>query len=109
MRVGTGHRPPLVGTRKSRIGLCSLLYILVGINVRFLHDVFGPVVVGATIVIGRDYFERHAETLLKLAKSATDPQVAAALTDRAADLKALVEELGAAPDPGHRALDIEAR
>ena len=59
-------------------------------------------------MIGRDYFERRAETLLKFARSDTDPQVAAALTDRAADLKALVEELGAAPDPGHRALDTEA-
>jgi hypothetical protein len=80
---------------------------LVGINFRFLHDVSGPVVVGATIVIGRDYFERHAETLLKLAKSASDAQIAASLSQRAADLKALVEELGAAPDPCHRALDIE--
>jgi hypothetical protein len=63
--------------------------------------------VGATIVIGRDYFERHAETLLKLAKSASDVQLAAALTQRAADVKALVEELGAAPDPCRHALDTE--
>ena len=47
-------------------------------------------------MIGRDYFERHAETLLKLARSASDAQIAASLTQRAADLKALVEELSAA-------------
>jgi hypothetical protein len=63
--------------------------------------------VGATIVIGRDYFERHAETLLKLAKSASDVQLAASLTQRAADVKALVEELGAAPDPCRQVLDTE--
>ena len=68
---------------------------------------FGSVVVGATIVIGRDYFERHAETLLNLAKSASDAQVAASLTQRAADVKALVEELGAAPDPWPQVLDSE--
>jgi hypothetical protein len=57
------------------------------------------VVVEATVVIGRDYFTAEAETLLELAKSAADPQVAASLTERAADLRALVDELGAAPDP----------
>ncbi len=50
-------------------------------------------------MIGRDYFTAEAETLLELAKSAADPQVAASLIERAADLKALVDELGAAPAP----------
>lgn len=62
---------------------------------------------GTTIVIGRDYFTRQAETLLQRAKSATDPEVAASLIVRAADLKALVDELGAAPDPGPRTPDVE--
>ena len=53
----------------------------------------------ATDVIGRDYFTAEAETLLELAKSAADPQVAASLIERAADLRALVEELGAVPSP----------
>ena len=60
------------------------------------------VVVEATDVIGRDYFTAESETLLELAKSATDPQVAAYLIERAADLAALVEELGAAPEPTPR-------
>jgi hypothetical protein len=63
-----------------------------------LHSV-PVVVVEATDVIGRDYFTAEAETLLELAKSAADPQVAASLIERAADLKALVDELGAAPAP----------
>lgn len=55
---------------------------------------------GTTIVIGRDYFTRQVETLLQLANSANDAEVVASLIEKAADLKALVEELGAAPDPG---------
>jgi hypothetical protein len=57
-------------------------------------------------VIGRDYFTRQAETLLKLARSATDPKVAASLIEKAADVQALVDELGAAPDPTGQARDI---
>jgi hypothetical protein len=61
-----------------------------------------------TDVIGRDYFTTEAETLLELAKSATDPQVAASLIERAADLRALVNELGAEPDPSSRTPNIDA-
>ena len=56
-------------------------------------------VVEATDVIGRDYFTAEAETLLELARSAADPQVAASLVERAADIRALVDELSAAPGP----------
>jgi hypothetical protein len=38
-------------------------------------------------------------TLLELARSTTDPQLAISLTEKAADLKALVDELSAGPDP----------
>jgi len=65
-------------------------------------------VVEATDVIGRDYFTAEAETLLELAKSAADPQVAASLIERAADLKTLVDELGAAPDASPRTHHIDA-
>jgi hypothetical protein len=74
-----------------------------------MHDVSEPVVVGTTIVIGRDYFTRQAETLLQLAKTATDAEVAASLIERAASLKALVDELGAAPDPGSSNVGAELR
>jgi len=63
--------------------------------------------VGTTIVIGREYFTRQAETLLQLAKSSTDPQVAASLIEQAADLHAIVEELGAAPGPSPQAHNVE--
>jgi hypothetical protein len=59
-------------------------------------------------VIGRDYFTRQAETLLKLAKSATDPEVAASLIEKAADVQALVDELGAALDLNPQAPDVES-
>jgi hypothetical protein len=57
-------------------------------------------------VIGRHYFMRQAETLLKSAQSTTDPHLAAILTEEAADLKALVDELSA-PDGSHRDPDAE--
>jgi hypothetical protein len=63
---------------------------------------------GAIVVIGRDYFTHHAETLLKLAKSAADPEVAASLMKKAADVQALVDELGAALDPNPQAADVES-
>jgi hypothetical protein len=72
--------------------------ILIGTERRLRHYRFVTVSCGEIDVIGRDYFTAEAETLLELAKSAADPQVAASLIERAADLKALVDELGA-PDP----------
>jgi hypothetical protein len=53
-------------------------------------------------VIGRDYFAAEVDTLLNLAKSATDPTVKASLMERAADLRTLVDELGAEPAPSPR-------
>jgi hypothetical protein len=38
-------------------------------------------------VIGRQYFVRQATTLLKFAKSTSDPKVAAAVMEKAAELK----------------------
>jgi hypothetical protein len=58
-------------------------------------------------VIGRDYFTHQAETLLDLAKSATDPEIAASLIEKAADVQALVDELGA-PDPYPQAPEVES-
>ena len=58
-------------------------------------------------MIGRDYFERRAEALFELAQSTANPQVAATLIERANDLKAVVNELSAAPDMRHPASDVE--
>jgi hypothetical protein len=48
-------------------------------------------------VVGRNYLTRQAATLLKFARSTSDPQVAAALVEKAAGLKSKLDEL--APDP----------
>jgi len=61
---------------------------------------------GENIVIGKHYFTRQATTLLMLAKSTTDANVAAALIDKAADLKSRLDESGV-PDPTSLAPDIE--
>jgi len=57
-------------------------------------------------VIGRYYFTRQATTLLKLAKSTTNTNLAAAFIDKAADLKSRLDESGV-PDLTPLAPDIE--
>ena len=61
---------------------------------------------GENIVIGKHYFTRQATTLLMLAKSTTDANVAAALIDKAADLKSRLDE-SALPNLTPLAPDIE--
>jgi hypothetical protein len=57
-------------------------------------------------VVGRQYLTRQAMTLLKFAKSTNDPNVAAALIEKAADLKSKVDESTLA-DPTPLAPDVE--
>ena len=57
-------------------------------------------------MIGRQYFTRQAATLLKYAQSTTNPRLAATLTEKAADLKLVVDELSAGPDPSPKAPDV---
>jgi hypothetical protein len=59
---------------------------------------------GDNKVVGRHYLRRQATTLLKFAQTTSDPQIAAALVEKAADLKARVEH---APDPSPHAPDVE--
>jgi hypothetical protein len=58
------------------------------------------------IVVGRQYLTRQATTLLKFAQSSSDPQVAAALVEKAAELKSQFDET-TLPDPSPRAPDVE--
>jgi len=58
-------------------------------------------------VIGKEYFVRQAAILLGLAKATTDPKIAAALLDKAADLKLQVDERGVPSDVTPIAPDIE--
>ena len=57
-------------------------------------------------VIGRNYLVRQAATLLKFAKSTTDPQVVAALVEKADQLRSQVDESSPAPDQSPRAPDV---
>ena len=59
-----------------------------------------------SIVVGRNYFVRQAATLLKLAQSTTNRQMAAALVEKAADLKTRVDQRYPG-DPSPRPPDVE--
>jgi hypothetical protein len=61
---------------------------------------------GEKIVVGRNYFTRQAATLLKFAKSTSDPKLAAALVEKASDLKSQSDE-ARPPDLSPQAPDIE--
>lgn len=56
-------------------------------------------------MVGREYLTRQATTLLKFARTVTDPNVAAGLVEKAADLKSQVDDSSRAdrnpqvPDP----------
>ena len=63
---------------------------------------------GEAKVIGKEYFVRQAAILFGLAKATTDPKISAALLDKAADLKLLVDEPGApSPDLSLITPDVE--
>ena len=55
-------------------------------------------------MVGRHYLTRQATTLLKFAKTVTDPNIAAVLVQKAAELKSQVDDL---PDRSARAPDVE--
>jgi hypothetical protein len=55
-------------------------------------------------VTGKKYLTEQAALLLKFAKATTDPDKAARLLDKAADLSAKVKQ---APDPSPQAPDVE--
>jgi len=57
-------------------------------------------------VVGKQYLTRQATTLLKFARTVTDPNVAAGLVEKAADLKSQVDEPNR-PDKSPRAPDVE--
>ena len=61
---------------------------------------------GYSAVLGRPYFTRQAATLLKFAKSTSNPELAATLIERAANLKAQIDQ-DERPDPTPLAPDVE--
>ena len=57
-------------------------------------------------MLSRDYFVSQVTALLKFAKETTDPQLAAVLIEKAADLKSQVDE-SSTPGPTAQALDVD--
>ena len=57
-------------------------------------------------MLGRLYFARQATTLLKFAKSTSNPELAASLIERAASLKAQIDA-DKRPSPSPYAPDVE--
>jgi hypothetical protein len=64
---------------------------------------------GGSTVIGREYFVRQAATLFKFAKITNDPKISVALLEKAADLKAQVDETTPPFDRSPHAPDVEPR
>ncbi len=58
-------------------------------------------------MVGRSYFTRQATTLLKFAKSTKNPDLAAVLIEKAADLKSQIDET-MPPDPSPLPPDVES-
>jgi hypothetical protein len=59
------------------------------------------------MMIGRQYLAQQAMSLLRFAHSTNNPQLAAVLVEKAADLKSQVDETRPARDLSPRAPDIE--
>ena len=59
------------------------------------------------IVVGRNYLARQAGTLLRFAQSTKNPQLAAALIEKAADLKSQVDDQEPASESSAVAPDVE--
>ena len=58
-------------------------------------------------MVSRRYLTRQAGALIKFAKSTNNPELAAVLVERAADLKAQVDEMLPQVDPSLEAPDVE--
>jgi hypothetical protein len=72
-----------------------------------MRDVPGWMSLGVLSVIGRQYFARQAKTLLKFANSTTNPQLAAVLIEKAANLKSQVDETEPPRDQSPWPPDVE--
>jgi hypothetical protein len=63
--------------------------------------------IAGNIVLSRQYFVSQAAALLKFAKETTNPQLAAVLIEKAADLKSQFDESSPAPDLGPQTPDAQ--
>ena len=95
--------PPFWSVAPKR--LCALLHICPEPNPDF--PVLCMVGTQGNIVVGRNYLARQARTLLRFAQSTKNPQLAAALIEKAADLKSQVDDQEPAPESSAVATDVE--
>jgi hypothetical protein len=58
-------------------------------------------------VVHRNYFVRQVQTLLKFAKSTSDPQIVVALVDKASELKSRADKTTPPSDVGPLPPDVE--
>jgi hypothetical protein len=58
-------------------------------------------------MLSKDYFVSQVTSLLKFAKETTNPQLAAVLIEKAADLKSQVDESSTTPDPSPQTPDVQ--
>ena len=73
-----------------------------------MHDPLGELGYhGENTVIGKQYFVRQAAILFGIAKATKDPEMSAALMDKAADIKSKVDEPGRPRDLTPLAPDVE--
>ena len=100
------HRVPSVEQPRAKFHVLNFIHPD-GTKARLLRDVFGWATRG-TSVIGREYFVRQAATLLKFAQSTNNPQLAAILIGKAADLKSQVDESSTTPGPSPQAPDVQS-
>jgi len=92
------------GSLSGGVKKCSLLHNSVGTNPLLARHGRAGNQGENQKVAGKEYLTRQAATLLKLAQSTKDRQIAAGLVDKAADLKSQVDS---APDRSPPAPDIE--
>jgi hypothetical protein len=97
--------PPLRGPSVSAMSLPALYLHCGGTNIRLPASCLRGHS-GGLSVIGKPYFVRQAATLLRFAQSTHDPKVAAALVEKAADLKSQMDA-GLSPDVTPLAPDVQ--
>ena len=69
--------------------------------------VFGRVAKRGSIVVSRNYFTRQVATLLKFAKTTSDPKIVIALVDKVSELKSQADEALPMPDLSPLPPDVE--
>jgi hypothetical protein len=109
---GRERRVPIFdGTRAEKLCACdgtknNVHFVTERRNDSSASRILCGLATGDKKVVGRQYVKRQASFLLKFAQTTSDPQVAAALVEKAADLKARLDQSNV-PDPSPHAPDVE--